>query len=148
MKRASVWDDVAAGRLDISWHCAPLPHQAKRHFPSSFADFAGLLAGLTSYRAGILNAILERRDGFGVRRVHRPVGAPVASTACVQIGRGETDFFQAARAPHAERRDVAEVPTIQGRKIISAACYQTETANRIYLLLGLLANLPQAPPKQ
>jgi hypothetical protein len=33
-----------------------------------------------------------------------------------------------------------------GAKTISAACYQTETANRVYLLLSLLAYLQQAPP--
>jgi hypothetical protein len=32
-------------------------------------------------------------------------------------------------------------------KNVSAACYQTETANRVYLLLGLLSYLPQAEPK-
>jgi uncharacterized protein YecT (DUF1311 family) len=33
-------------------------------------------------------------------------------------------------------------------KNVSAACYQTETANRVYLLLGLLSYLPQAQPKK
>jgi hypothetical protein len=35
-----------------------------------------------------------------------------------------------------------------GAKTISAACYQTETANRVYLLLSLLAYLQQAPPSK